>query len=650
MSFAPEFVLSAVMALLACALDLAWSPQESQHTVLYLWPVWIAARTGSLRWTLVLSVAVSLMSFGVQRYCGSDWQPRAWMLVSCWGIVLTVLPLIQAQRQLRESEARLKEMADQRGEQLALVQQQKSTLEIEADQALRDSEALYHSLVDHLPQAVLRKDRQHRYTFVNRKFLEFSSLSLPKVLGHTDYDLFPVELADRYRAGDEKVLATGIPIDEVESYQRGEDERWVQVHKSAVYDASRQVVGTQILVSDVTDRRRAEMSLEASTRELEAKNLELKRKGEELETQAELLEAILNSLADGVVVADEQGAFLRWNPAAARIIGLGATHETREKWSEIYGLFHPDGITPVAPDELPLARAIRGETVENQEIVVRNPHRSEPAVISVNGRPLRDADGRARGGVVVFRDVTEARQAAEEIRAKKDDLETLLYVTSHDLREPLRAIQSFSRMVVDRYGERLDEKGRDFLRRVVRAGERLDHLLQDVLTLSRIERSTDRSAEVHAQAVVDDVLRQLDVRIRETLGTVTVKGPLPVLRADRRWATQAVYNLVSNALKYTRPGEPPEVEIAAWQEPAGQGPAGQGLVVRDRGMGVPPEFAERIFQLFQRAVGREIEGTGAGLAIVKRVAERHGGRAWVQPRAGGGSEFIMTFAATGDEP
>ena len=645
MALAPEFVMSAVTALLVCAVDLAWRTQGSHHAILYLWPVWIAARTGSLRWTLCLCVLVSALSMAVQHRRGSDWEPRAWMLVSCWGIVLTVLPLIRAQRQLKESEVRLKQMADQRGEQLALVQQQKSTLEIEADQALRDSEALYHSLVDHLPQAVLRKNRQHQYTFVNRKFLEFSSLSLPKILGHTDYDLFPAELADRYRAGDEKVLQTGLPIDEIESYQRGDEVRWVQVHKSPIYDASRQVVGTQILVSDVTDRRRAEMSLEASTRELEAKNLELKRKGDELEEQAELLEAILNSLADGVVVADEQGEFLRWNPAAARIVGLGATQVGREKWAEIYGLYHPDGTTPLAPGELPLTRAIQGQTVENQEILVRNPHRPEPGVISVNGRPLRDADGRARGGVVVFRDVTEARRSAEEIRAKKDDLETLLYVTSHDLREPLRAIQSFSRMVLDRYGDRLDDKGRDFLRRVVRAGERLDHLLQDVLMLSRIERSTDRSAEVPAQAVVDDVLRQLDVRIRETHGTISMQGPLPVLRADRRWATQAVYNLVSNALKYTRPGVPPEVEIAPWE-----GPAGQGLVVRDRGPGVPPEFAERIFQLFQRGVGREIEGTGAGLAIVKRVAERHGGRAWVQSREGGGSEFIMTFAASGEGP
>jgi signal transduction histidine kinase len=105
-----------------------------------------------------------------------------------------------------------------------------------------------------------------------------------------------------------------------------------------------------------------------------------------------------------------------------------------------------------------------------------------------------------------------------------------------------------------------------------------------------------------------------------------------------------VYNLVANALKFTRPNEPPEIEIAPYHA-NGTAPAEVGLVVRDRGSGVAPEHAERIFQLFQRAVGREVEGTGAGLAIVRQVAERHGGRAWVQPREGGGAEFILTFGA-----
>ena len=114
------------------------------------------------------------------------------------------------------------------------------------------------------------------------------------------------------------------------------------------------------------------------------------------------------------------------------------------------------------------------------------------------------------------------------------------------------------------------------------------------------------------------------------------------LRVDKTWATQAVYNLIANALKFTRDGGVPDVEVSPYR-PNESNAETIGISVRDRGPGVAPEHAERIFQLFQRAVGREIEGTGAGLAIVRQIAERHGGNAWVQPRDGGGSEFIITF-------
>jgi PAS domain S-box-containing protein len=244
-------------------------------------------------------------------------------------------------------------------------------------------------------------------------------------------------------------------------------------------------------------------------------------------------------------------------------------------------------------------------------------------------------------------DQLEARvqERTAEILKKTRDLETLLYVTSHDLREPLRSIENFSRMVHDRYAIHLDDKGRDFLRRVIRGAQRMDQLMTDILVLSRAQRMELPAEEVEGESIVREALRQLEEKIKETGATVQVAKDLPRLQGNRTWATQGVYNLIANALKFTRNGEAPEVEIAPYQPTVEDGPV-VGIVVRDRGPGVAPEHAERIFQLFQRAVGREVEGTGAGLAIVRQVAERHGGRAWVQPRESGGSEFILTFGAT----
>jgi len=237
------------------------------------------------------------------------------------------------------------------------------------------------------------------------------------------------------------------------------------------------------------------------------------------------------------------------------------------------------------------------------------------------------------------------QERTAEILAKTRDLETLLYVTSHDLREPLRSIENFSRMVHDRYADRLDDKGRDFLQRVVRGTQRMDQLMTDILTLSRVQRMEGAVEDIDGESIVTEALRRLDDKILETGATVRVVEPLPRWQGNRTWATQGVYNLLANALKFRRNGEAPEVEIASYHPTVDDGTV-VGIVVRDRGPGVAPEHAERIFQLFQRAVGREIEGTGAGLAIVRQVAERHGGRAWVQAREGGGAEFMLTFGAT----
>ena len=235
-------------------------------------------------------------------------------------------------------------------------------------------------------------------------------------------------------------------------------------------------------------------------------------------------------------------------------------------------------------------------------------------------------------------------KATALLEERNKDLETLLYVTSHDLREPLRTLQNFSRLVNDRYADKLDEKGQDFLRRIVRGADRLDLLVEDVLTLSRAQRLVKPNQWLEARTIVDDALGRLQSKIRQSGAEVRVADELPRLYVDQMWATQAVYNLAANALKFTREGQPPEVEIDAYHPRAGVGSV--GIVVRDRGPGVDAEYRERIFDLFKRAVDREVEGTGAGLAIVRQIARRHDGNVWVEDRQGGGSQFIITFGVS----
>ena len=310
-----------------------------------------------------------------------------------------------------------------------------------------------------------------------------------------------------------------------------------------------------------------------------------------------------------------------------------------------------DQSRPFAPDEVELLQAIGsviGVAIENARLFEQT--RKQAAELEQSNRAkdellvvmAQQKEELSRLNAGLQREIAERGRARAEIAAKNRDLETLLYVTSHDLREPLRAIENFSRIVNERYKDRLDDKGRDFLRRIISGAQRLNRLLDDILTLSRSQRIGPPNEEVDGESIVSEALKRLEGKIAATGARIQVAKDFQGLRVDKTWATQAVYNLIANALKFTRPGEAPDVEVAPYRLPA-PGRSAVGIAVRDRGPGIAPEHAERIFQLFQRAVGREIEGTGAGLAIVRQIAERHGGSAWVEPRPDGGSEFIITF-------
>lgn len=241
-------------------------------------------------------------------------------------------------------------------------------------------------------------------------------------------------------------------------------------------------------------------------------------------------------------------------------------------------------------------------------------------------------------------DITERKRAERAIEVQAEELETLVSVISHDLKEPLRAVESFSRLVEERAAERLLDKERDFLRRVVAAAGRMRDLLDDIVSLSRARKSRLDAEWLEGETLVADALGRLSHEVEDRLARVVVANDLPRIRVDRTWATEAIYNLLSNALKFTEGEEPPDIEVAGYA--SGNGDVREvGFVVRDRGPGVSAESRERIFDMFQRAHPRSIEGTGAGLAIVKAVAERYGGRVAVAPRPGGGSEFIVAFSA-----
>lgn len=538
------------------------------------------------------------------------------------------------------------------------------TERVQARQALEASERRFRNLVEGSIQGIIIH-REDRPLFVNDAWANILGYSIEEIL-HAKSTLDFIAPHDRERMqGYRLARARGEPAPSRYEYQgRRKDGSlvWLENNVRVVDWDGRPAVQSTII--DVTERKLRESELVSfnaelerrvlkRTSELEATNVRLHKEiaernriEHELRNARALYESLVESIPLCVARKNLEGQFVFANRALRDVLG-----------SNLDGIIGKDDYAFSPPELADKYRADDQRVIQTGEqldfVEMTNFGRPEgERYIHTLKTPIRDADGIIKGTQLIFWDVTaETRarqaqaQAQEELQHKNRDLTSLLYVISHDLKEPVRAIQSFAMLVVNRYSGQLEEKGRDFLARVIDASSRMQHLLDDVLMLSRAQRTIDPKDPVDLNTIARDVLIQAQARIEETQAQVQIVGTLPTIRGDRRWLNQAVLNLMVNALKFTNPGVAPEIEIAGCEVADGDRIL-PGIVIRDRGPGVDSEHHERIFELFQRAVSRQVEGTGAGLAIVRQVAEGHLGRAFVRSREGGGSEFVMTFGTT----
>ncbi len=235
------------------------------------------------------------------------------------------------------------------------------------------------------------------------------------------------------------------------------------------------------------------------------------------------------------------------------------------------------------------------------------------------------------------------REQTRELERSNRDLEQFAYVASHDLQEPLRKVASFTQLLQKRYGGQLDERADQYIGFAVDGARRMQHLIQDLLAFSRVGRSGAEPEEVRLEAVLEQVLHDLGERIAESGAEVT-HDPLPVVRGERALLAMLLMNVVGNALKFRHPERPPRVHLSARRD----GDAWE-VACTDNGIGIDPQYAERVFVIFQRLHPKEVySGTGIGLALVKRVVEHHGGRVWVEPADSGGTTVRWTLRAAGD--
>jgi light-regulated signal transduction histidine kinase (bacteriophytochrome) len=270
----------------------------------------------------------------------------------------------------------------------------------------------------------------------------------------------------------------------------------------------------------------------------------------------------------------------------------------------------------------------------------------DPVWVRISASAVRDESGNAKDTICLVEEITFRRQAEEALAAQaaelarsNADLQQFAWVTSHDLREPIRTLIAFSQLLLLRYRGKLDDEADKALEFIRNSARRMESLVGDLLTYSRIVNVEERPfARVSLNSALDWAMSNLQVTIIASEAIVH-RDSLPDVLGDEVQIVQLLQNLLSNAIKY-RGAESPEIRVSARRAD------GEYVICfQDNGVGIDRRYHERIFGLFKRLHGTEIQGTGLGLAICRKIIERHGGRIWVESEPGKGSTFCFTLAA-----
>jgi len=430
---------------------------------------------------------------------------------------------------------------------------------------------------------------------------------------------------------------------------------WADVVITALRDETGRLLGFGKVTRDLTARRQAEEALRQAhaevvrrvaerTAELVQANDLLRREAAERQraeeserVQREYLQTILASIGDAVIVTDPGGAVTYMNHVAQTLTGWPLEEAQGKALPDVFVIMNEETRQPV---ESPVGKVLRtGIAVGLGNHTVLRTKAGGELPIDDSAAPIRDTAGRLYGIVLVFREIIARRRAERALAQQMAELQQFAYVASHDLQEPLRTMVNFLNLLDRHSPSQLDATTKEYIALAVGRAQRMQRLIRDLLTYTQVVNTEPTFTAVKGEAVLTRVLQNLRAAVTDSGAEVTHE-PLPTVRGDEQQLGLVLQNLLSNALKFRGP-QPPRVHLSVRQD-------GQYWVfsVRDNGIGLDPRHAERVFGAFQRLhAGEEYQGTGIGLAICKKIVERHGGRIWVESQPGKGATFLFALPA-----
>jgi PAS domain S-box-containing protein len=520
-----------------------------------------------------------------------------------------------------------------------------------AELALRANQRLTQAITDHVPGLMAYLDTDLRFRFANAKHLTVYGMDPKKILGQPLHKCLASEVFDAISPRLQAALAG--ETQQFEAWRQTVQGQPIFVSATYLPDLHEgEVRGLFIQVIDITERKQIEERVSKLNTELELRIGE--RSADLLESEQRFRLMVDNMRDHAAFFMGADGAITDWTDSAQRMDGFSPTEMLGQHYAAVFERSYGEDARGQAEKMLRLA-ASRGRHEVNSWHQRRDGSRYWAHGLLI---ALRDNGGELRGFAKITRDMTDAKrlddlmqninteleqrvsERTEQLLTANKDLESFSYSVSHDLRSPLRHISSFVSLLQEHLGDRCDEMSTRYLSTISTSARHMSQLIDGLLAFSRLGRSAVNIAPVNFALLTATVVAQLAHDTEGRIVEWVVAPDLPVVQGDALLLREVWANLLGNAFKYSRPRERARIEVGWTVDSA----AGYTFFVRDNGVGFDTKYAQKLFGVFQRLHRlSEFEGTGIGLALTRRIIERHGGTIWAESRLGEGSVFSFSL-------
>ncbi|KCZ70657.1 PAS domain S-box [Candidatus Methanoperedens nitroreducens] len=518
-------------------------------------------------------------------------------------------------------------------------------INVKSEQFNEEKLAFLASIIESSDDAIIGKTLDGTILSWNMGAQKIYGYSANEVTGHSISILVPPGYPDDI-SQILKRIRQGQRIEHYETVRMRKDGKKIDISLtiSPIKDSTGRIIGASTIARDITERKRAEEALRRAYDDLEMRvqerTSELSRTNEALRRERDKAQKYLDVAGVMVVIIGADQKVVLVNRKCCEILRYNEHEIIGKNWFET---FLPERVRYEV--EVVFTKLMAGE-IEPVEFF-ENPvltRSGKERMIAWHNTVLRDEAGNITSILSSGEDITERKRAEEErerwtaeLARSNAELEQFAYVASHDLQEPLRMISGFTKLLERRYKGRLDRSADEFIAYIVDGAARMQRMIEDLLAYSRVGTRGKPFEPTNFEDIFDQAVANLMITIEENKAQVT-HDPLPTVMADDSQVAQLLQNLISNGIKFRRE-EPPRVHVSARRK-------GNEwfFSVQDNGIGIAPEFFGSLFQLFQREhAANKYPGTGIGLAICRRIVERHGGRIWAESEVGKGSKFYFTI-------